>query len=261
MCKLSNIYIKKIAIYKLVNVNVNRYIYGMKKLSLAHNFFISLLFLLVIQSCDEIPEDPNLIVHDDLSYGIVTSNNREWLDRNLGATKVATNSSDVEAIGDLYQWGRMTDGHEKRNSGTTNVLSSTDVPGNGFGQGFYIVPSAQPYDWRNPQNDNLWQVGSGRNNPCPQGWRIPTEEEWEIERMSWSSNDAAGAFNSPLKLVLAGGREYDGNKIYGVGLYGFYWSSTVNAYWARYLNFGNNWAAMYDHYRSGGLCVRCIKDQ
>jgi uncharacterized protein (TIGR02145 family) len=35
-----------------------------------------------------------------------------------------------------------------------------------------------PYDWRVPQNDNLWQGVDGTNNPCPEGWRIPTQTEW-----------------------------------------------------------------------------------
>ncbi|MFT7002526.1 MAG: hypothetical protein ACJAVW_003569 [Spirosomataceae bacterium] len=39
-----------------------------------------------------------------------------WMDRNLGATRVATSSTDAYAYGDLYQWGRATDGHTLRTS-------------------------------------------------------------------------------------------------------------------------------------------------
>ncbi len=42
------------------------------------------------------------------------------------------------------------------------------------------------YDWRSPQNDNLWQGVNGINNPCPSGYRLPTEAELEAERLSWS---------------------------------------------------------------------------
>ena len=48
------------------------------------------------------------------------------IDRNLGASQVATSSTDADAYGDLYQWGRGTDGHQIRTSGTTSTLSSTD---------------------------------------------------------------------------------------------------------------------------------------
>lgn len=51
-----------------------------------------------------------------------------WMDRNLGASRAATSMNDEQAYGDLYQWGRAADGHQKRNSGTTSTLSSTDTP-------------------------------------------------------------------------------------------------------------------------------------
>tara|TARA_B110000090_G_scaffold89704_1_gene101755 strand:- start:8070 stop:8588 length:519 start_codon:yes stop_codon:yes gene_type:complete len=35
-----------------------------------------------------------------------------WMDRNLGATQVATSSTDHLAYGNLYQWGRALDGHQ-----------------------------------------------------------------------------------------------------------------------------------------------------
>lgn len=40
------------------------------------------------------------------------------MDRNLGVSRIATSSTDSEAYGDLYQWGRLSDGHEKRTSPT-----------------------------------------------------------------------------------------------------------------------------------------------
>ncbi|MDZ7738239.1 MAG: hypothetical protein U5K32_04030 [Bacteroidales bacterium] len=38
------------------------------------------------------------------------------MDRNLGASQVATASDDENGYGDLYQWGRSADGHESRTS-------------------------------------------------------------------------------------------------------------------------------------------------
>ncbi|NDB36338.1 MAG: hypothetical protein EB023_13595, partial [Flavobacteriia bacterium] len=105
-----------------------------------------------------------------------------WMDRNLGATQVATSSTDQNAYGDLYQWGRRTDGHQCRTSPTTGTLSSVDQPAHGS---FILAPNA-PYDWRSPQNANLWQGVNGVNNPCPSGYRLPTETELNNERLSWS---------------------------------------------------------------------------
>ena len=41
-----------------------------------------------------------------------------------------------------------------------------------------------------------WIPINGINNPCPQGFRIPIESEFEEERLSWLSN------NSEEQLIL-----------------------------------------------------------
>ncbi|MFN5305549.1 MAG: FISUMP domain-containing protein, partial [Bacteroidota bacterium] len=180
-----------------------------------------------------------------------------WMDRNLGASQVATVSSDANAYGDLYQWGRGNDGHQCRNSSTTSTLSMSDQPGNAS---FILLPNA-PYDWRSPQNDNLWQGVNGVNNPCPSGYRLPTDVELDAERTSWSSNNAAGAFASPLKLPMAGTRTYSNGSLSNVGSVGNYWSSTVNGTNSNYLGFNSSPAAMNSNFRAYGLSVRCIRDE
>jgi len=179
-----------------------------------------------------------------------------WSDRNLGATQVATSSTDANSYGHLYQWGRGTDGHQIRTSGTTTTLSSSDTPGHG---NFILAPNS-PYDWRSPQNTNLWQGVSGVNNPCPAGYRLPTEAEWNAELLSWSTNNAAGAFASPLKLPVAGSRYFSSGSLFDVGTYGYYWSSTVSSTFSRNLVFGSGNASMSSLYRAFGYSVRCLKD-
>ncbi|WP_158865199.1 FISUMP domain-containing protein [Maribellus comscasis] len=177
-----------------------------------------------------------------------------WMDKNLGATQVATSSTDAAAFGDLYQWGRAADGHQSRTSGTTHTLATSDTPGHGE---FILSSASPPYDWRNPQNNNLWQGVSGTNNPCPSGYRLPTEAEWKAERASWSSNTPAGAFASPLKLSKAGIRSTaTGNE----GYLGSYWSSTVNGTDAGYLYFATDISGFGFFRRSYGCSVRCLKD-
>jgi uncharacterized protein (TIGR02145 family) len=179
-----------------------------------------------------------------------------WMDRNLGAAQVATSSTDAQAYGDLYQWGRATDGHEKRNSGTTSSLSSSDTPGHGN----FITKVSSPYDWRSPQNGSLWQGVSGINNPCPTGYRLPSSTELEAELASWASNNAAGAFASPLKLPLAGARDGRGGFIGHAGSAGYYWSSTVDGTNMRFLFLYSTEAYTHYGYRADGYSVRCLKD-
>ncbi len=179
-----------------------------------------------------------------------------WMDRNLGASQVATSSTDANSYGDLYQWGRGSDGHQCRTSATTATLSSTDVPGNAN----FILNTSSPYDWRSPQNTSLWQGVNGVNNPCPSGYRLPTETEMDAERASWISNSSAGAFASPLKLPVAGYRNASSGSLYYVGSGGYYWSSTFSGAYSRYLFFYSSNANMYTSARAYGLSVRCLKD-
>jgi hypothetical protein len=181
---------------------------------------------------------------------------RIWMDRNLGATQVATSSTDQNAYGDLYQWGRRADGHQCRTSPTTATLSSIDQPAHGN----FITINSGNYDWRSPQNANLWQGVNGVNNPCPSGYRIPTETEINAERLSWSQNNSAGAFASPLKWTLAGNRANLNGTLGNVGSNGNYWSSTVSGTDSRFLYFNSSYALMIGNNRAGGFTVRCLKD-
>jgi hypothetical protein len=179
-----------------------------------------------------------------------------WMDRNLGATQAATSSTDATAYGDLYQWGRGNDGHQCRTSATTITLSSTDQPTNG---NFILAPNT-PKDWRSSQNVNLWQGVNGVNNPCPSGYRIPTETEINAERLSWGQNTSVGAFTSPLKLPMTGYRDSSGGSLVDVGARGPYWSSTVSGVNSRSLDFDTSNTGMYDDARANGFTVRCIKN-
>lgn len=191
---------------------------------------------------------------------VTSATGRVWMDRDLGASRVATSMTDTQAYGELYQWGRGKDGHEKRTSATTTTLSSSDNPGHDK----FITTSSEPYDWRDPQNENLWQGVGGVNNPCPAGFRVPTTEEWQEEIDSWMSKDTSGAFASPLKLPLGGYRVEAGDfpPAYA-GSTSFYWSSTADGSYA--YGFGLIDDMSYDAEmgrwsRAKGGSIRCIKD-
>ena len=190
---------------------------------------------------------------------VTSTTGRIWMDRNLGASQVATGSTDTLSYGSLYQWGRRSDGHQCRYSATTATLSSLDEPAHGS----FITTSSPPDDWRSPQNTNLWQGVSGVNNPCPSGYRIPTEAELDAERVSWSpQNNSTGAFASQLKLPMAGLRGNSDGSLDSEGTYGYYWSSTVSGTISPALYFDNDpaQAFMDFNYRAWGFSVRCIKD-
>ncbi|MFN4910191.1 MAG: hypothetical protein ACK5G8_03045, partial [Flavobacteriales bacterium] len=178
-----------------------------------------------------------------------------WMDRNLGASQVATSSSDASAYGDIYQWGRGKDGHENRYSGTTSTLSSSDQPGHGN----YITASSGSYDWRSGQNSNLWQGVNGTNNPCPSGFRVPTSAEWQSEYGTWSSQNMSGGYNA-LKLSYAGSRLAMNGSLSGAGSSGLYWTSSTGFGGSTVYNISSSSITSVNSIRAAGASVRCIKD-
>ncbi len=206
-----------------------------------------------------------------VTYGtVVGANGKCWLDRNLGASRVAISSTDHLGYGDLFQWGRAADGHQSitwsnSSSGvggtTTSTLSNTDIPGYGNFIRSSGTTTTFPFgDWRSPQNANLWQGVNGINNPCPSGWRVPSQADWESESLRWSSSNSVGAYLSPLKLAVSGLRSLVDGSLINVGQYGNYWSSTPGFTDARSLHFNSNTITILPFYRSGAGAVRCVKD-
>jgi len=189
-----------------------------------------------------------------VTYGTVVSTGRCWLDRNLGATRVATAFNDTQAYGDLFQWGRLSDNHQDRGSGITTALSGSNVPGHGL----FITTGYPPGNWRSPENNALWQGVAGVNNPCPSGWRIPTEAEWTIERNSWSAQNTTGAFNSPLRLVAGGSRSWWQGAFDLVGTTGFYWSSSFSGIYGIWMQVGSTSAGTGPTQRARASSIRCI---
>jgi hypothetical protein len=196
------------------------------------------------------------------------------MDRNLGAEQVAQSTFDSQSFGDLYQWGRGPDGHQCRDSKTSNIKSKTDVPGHAD---FILMASTDATnDWREPvvnkiaetkkntyatnvSSRTLWRGETGVNNPCPEGFRLPTGTEWREEIAGWSKPNLSGAFNSFLRLPVAGLRASSNGDIISTET-GNYWAHSIddiNKNEAMQFSILN--AQVSPKLRSSGFSVRCIK--
>jgi hypothetical protein len=197
---------------------------------------------------------------------VTSTTGKVWMDRNLGASRAATSSTDFNAYGCLFQWGRGNDGHASITwttgtagtvvNSTTTTLSVTDTPANAL----YIRTNAAPNDWRSSKNDLLWQGVAGINNPCPTGYRVPTDAEITTEVGAYTITNAATAYTSPLKFVVAGNRDRVNGSLLDTGANGFYWSSSVSGTNAsfRFILSGSTFSTA--DVRSYALSLRCLKD-
>lgn len=193
-----------------------------------------------------------------------------WIQQNLGSTAVATSATDTESFGDLFQWGRWDDGHQLRDSEVSTTAANPNNP-TGLGGGdnkFYL---SDPEWWDSELATDTWEAKTPQNvtvdngcDPCKalgQGWRLPTEAEWEAVIEAENMTNIATAFQSNLKLPVAGARSFSG--INYAGVRGYYWSKTIssaNTSFAKYLYYSNfivnpNAGGL----REQGASIRCLR--
>ena len=199
--------------------------------------------------------------------------------------------------GKLYQWGRKYgqgyDGPLYVDGSKVGVYSDATVPV--FEEGgvspdagnlesnsnvFYLSTSSIT-DWASPMDNQLWNSGTESSpiktgyDPCPKGWRVPTDAEWKKlykNHSSFTTNDSGQsgywlsgelAYSSEIPQVFipaAGGRYHTDGVSYNRGQCAYYWSSrsldsTVMRFYFSDSNIGTNAdASAYGH------SVRCVQE-
>ncbi len=202
------------------------------------------------------------ITFNSLTYITIQSpdTGKVWLDRNLGATKVATSSTDTAAYGHLYQWGRNDDGHEDRTNASGSAILAPDITN--AGTTLFITSTS---DWVSSSVDDngdlrtvAWANG-GANDICPAGFSVPTKAELVADTIS--ATNTATAFSSFLKIPVAGYRSIVGGAPFSVGTSAILWSSSsVSGTNSSSLGFSSGGASFISNSRAFGFSVRCIKD-
>jgi len=126
-----------------------------------------------------------------------------------------------------------------------------------------------------------WKAVNDSRYIAPEGWHIPTDEEWktlinylggfnaaggkmkEAGTAHWVSPNTGATNSSGFSALPTGSRGGSTGEFGWVGLGNDYWSSTGNTQteaWAYYV--GNNIAGCLrlSHNKSNGFAIRCIKD-
>jgi uncharacterized protein (TIGR02145 family) len=202
---------------------------------------------------------------------------RTFLCHNLGANTTINPFTTTPAVGHLYQWGRKTDGHQVPTSATTTTLatnSDATLPADVVGK--FIIVTSGTTDWLTPQVNTLWNgTTKGVNDPCPAGFRVPSQGEWGGIYKGGIQGGLHGASDYNNISGVAGTHIKVGNNLvlpfYNIrnGTNGNfdglnrcnYWSSTASGGNARVLHssdasiFPNNTVP-----RTYGSAVRCIAE-
>ncbi|MDR2087158.1 MAG: hypothetical protein LBP72_08285, partial [Dysgonamonadaceae bacterium] len=190
---------------------------------------------------------------------------------NLGGLDILTGSETFtyQHHGDWYRFGAKT--ASVVNSGTNN--------GSGWTNTDYQESSEDDTSQKDADGNNLWKA---ENNPCPAGWRLPTNSEFaaainktasnielslDNNGLTWSGTwGDDGNFSSYLKvgdylyLPAAGYRDSDGS-LNNRGSFGFYWSSSTQGSahgWCGVLYSGGRGRDVGDFGRPYSFSVRCV---
>lgn len=149
-----------------------------------------------------------------------------FLDRNLGAKgayETGDGPADMLEAGWVFQWGRDADGHQLWTSGVKEVSSPFNtwpIPDEYVG---YFINNKSTYDWigkiTSPDYTTLWDNSEtgGVNNPCPDGYRVPTRDELKI---FFENSSKMKMVNPGLFRAASDGTKRSGNACY--------WTCEVN---------------------------------
>jgi uncharacterized protein (TIGR02145 family) len=180
---------------------------------------------------------------DSDSVKSVLINGVRWATCNVD--KPGTLTKKAEDAGMFYKW------NSKIGWSSTNPLVNSN--------GEYV------WGW-NAGDGEVWEKA---NNPCPAGYRIPTEAELKSLNSAgsvWKTVNGVkgrtfGKGNDTIFLPAAGRREYNAGTLEGENYGGLYWSSTMQyGVYARFMEFVSNdvlWKGLYKDY---GHSCRCVKE-
>lgn len=199
-----------------------------------------------------------------------------WAPLNVGATNPKGTGTAVSDIGYYYQWGREQSVTTYNQTGNNRAGPVNWSQGTASYTGNFIAMTntrnPNNGNWLTPHNAGLWQ--NGATGPCPAGWRVPTEAEWQKVVNAFNRKDGTVSWKSPY-LEIKGTYEGDtlriphtrGYRAYNNGLWtgggnGYYWSCTpTSSDYSRYFYFNGSNGDVYSINstpRAQAMPVRCV---
>lgn len=162
-----------------------------------YNNIILLLIISAIRSIGIFAQDKEQL--DTLNLPYIQFNNLKWANRALGASLSSTTKENVQdrmSWGYYYQWGRNCP--IVYDSDSISVVKGPFSSTKAAQTKKFITSNKEfRYDWLNIQNDSLWALPE--NQPCPDGWRLPTKEEVQAIMPFYHTTLNTHFFKNPTK--------------------------------------------------------------
>jgi uncharacterized protein (TIGR02145 family) len=209
----------------------------------------------------------NISLQDCTCCGaFVSTNPVKWLNflcHDLGANESADPFTPSAAIhGAKYKWGvavpALTQAQDQKDADKSGISDWTT-------NSVYTTP---------PVTSNIpWDMEN--DNPCPAGWRVPTEAEWRgvinsnvcTGTGTWSNHggvldnyNAGYKIGYALLLPAAGNRDQNGGWLYALGFRNRNWTSNAYGSQSYCLDVDRGTPSFSSVDRSSAMSVRCVAD-
>ena len=196
----------------------------------------------------------------------VTIGTQTWTGKNLDAATYSDGTV-IPQVTDPTQWANLT-------TGAWCYYNNDSANGAVYGKlyNWYAVAGIH--------NEASKTDASQRKKLAPTGYHVPSDAEWttltdylggagvaggkmkESGTTHWNSPNG-DASNSSGFTGLPGGYRYNDGSFYDIGLYGYWWSSSVYNTadaWDRGLNYDDGIANRSLNDKTNGWSVRCLRD-
>jgi len=190
------------------------------------------------------------------------------------------NEYQVVEIGDqIWMAENLKVTHYRNGDPIPHLTSNSDWTSTSSGA--YCVYDNNPSNAETYGNLYNWYAVDDSRNIAPEGWHVPTDDEWQelVDYLGGSSVAGGklkeegtehwnppntGATNESGFTALPGGyRNYPNGYYYYMGYYGYFWSSTeLSSYdaWHRFLYYYYSDVYRDFYSKQGGFSVRCVRD-
>ncbi|MCX6162340.1 MAG: fibrobacter succinogenes major paralogous domain-containing protein [Ignavibacteriae bacterium] len=189
---------------------------------------------------------------DGNEYKTVTIGTQEWTAENLNIEHYC-NGDPISLVQDASEWKNL-------NTGACCYYDNKTSNGKIYGK---------LYNW--------YAVNDSRGL-APEGWHVPSDEEWtqlidylggekaaggKLKATTLWKSLSTGATNSSEFTAFSGGYRFSIGDFNDVGKYGYFWSASEfngTLAWFRYLSYVNSGVLRGYGFKKNGLSIRCVKD-